>query len=118
MLAKAAAVEAATREPSGEYVMRVFTERLGSQVSQAPILEIVTGRSRSMFLKSYDPDAREGKGLIVFTDELAEARRFDTWKAVAECWAQTSSVQPTRPDGKPNCPLSAYSIQPERIDNV
>lgn len=63
------------------------------------------------WLKSYDPDAREGRGEVVGTRLREEALVFaDPGQALA-CWRRASTVMPLRPDGKPNRPLSAFTVE-------
>lgn len=62
------------------------------------------------FLKAYDPDAMNGYGLAEWTRDPAEAKRFTDAAAALEEWKRTSSVRPTREDGMPNRPLTAYNI--------
>jgi hypothetical protein len=68
-----------------------------------------------LWLLSYDPDGRRGMGSIHFTDSVDEAKRYDSAHAVLEEWRRQSGVRPMRPDGKPNRPLTAYSISPQRV---
>lgn len=68
------------------------------------------------FLEFSDPDARNGLGEDRWTRDLAKAKRFDAFKDAMNCWMAQSTVRPFRDDGKPNRPLTAYSVQPERID--
>ena len=62
------------------------------------------------WLKSFDPNARNGRGLIVGTTDRNEAHRFEDAGAAMECWRQVSTTHPTRLDGRPNRPLTAYTI--------
>jgi hypothetical protein len=78
---------------------------------------VITGvRGEGKFLKSYDPDWRpEGyrgpqSGRAEWTDDLAEAMKFPDQISAFRCWRARSTTAPTRPDGKPNLPLTAYSI--------
>lgn len=64
------------------------------------------------FLQSYDPDANDGRGAITLTGKLERAKVFDGIAAVFAEWARVSTKRPLRPDGKPNRPLSAFSIHP------
>lgn len=63
-----------------------------------------------VYLKDADPDGRGGRGSATFTPDLAQAKRFADVGAAIECWKAQSTKVPTRPDGKPNRPLTAYSI--------
>lgn len=73
-----------------------------------------------LWLKSFDVDAYNGLGDQVFTDDPAQAMRFDGLEAALNAWKTQSKVRPLRPDGKPNRPLTAFSITfdtlPEAVD--
>jgi len=66
------------------------------------------------WLKAYDPDARGGHGAIKGTPHRKEALRFPDMSAAMKFWRQTSAVLPVRPDGQPNRPLTAFTIEVER----
>jgi hypothetical protein len=68
------------------------------------------------YLQSSDPDAHLGQGDETWTDELSEAKRFATFMDAMDCWKAQSTLRPFRSDGRPNRPLTAYSVQPQRID--
>lgn len=68
-----------------------------------------------MFVKSFDPDAMWGRGKVVATPHADEAMKFETTIEAHAFWAQVSKVQPYRTDGKPNRPLTAYSIEMSRV---
>jgi hypothetical protein len=67
------------------------------------------------WLVDYDPDGNGGTGDWTFTTNRAEARRFPSAAAALECWRQPSTVLPTRPDGKPNRPLTGFTISADRV---
>lgn len=90
----------------GTYVI-VFTGNAG----------IITGaKGPGRFLKNYDPDWQpEGyrgpqSGRAEWTDNVHEAMHFPNQIAAYRCYMATSKTAPRRPDGKPNRPLTAYSI--------
>jgi hypothetical protein len=64
----------------------------------------------SRFVSIYDPDAAGGTGLIESTDDPAEALRFENKADAIMFSRQASTVRPTRLDGKPNRPLTAYTV--------
>lgn len=64
------------------------------------------------YLVSYDPDGMEGFGLAEWSTDVGRAQVFDSATAAVDCWRQQSTVRPMRSDGKPNRPLTAYSIEP------
>jgi hypothetical protein len=63
------------------------------------------------YLSRYDPDAHEGQGWADFTHDPRAALRFVDAAAALKLWRSTSKVLPKRPDGKPNRPLTALSIE-------
>jgi hypothetical protein len=76
----------------------------------------VEGQMRyGQYLHWFDPDANDGYGLFGWTDDIAKARRFPSFRAAMECWKQESSVRPLRDDGRPNRPLTAFSVTPEQL---
>lgn len=67
------------------------------------------------YLEWSDPNAKTGMGDDRWTDDPAKAKRFDSFEAASACWKAQSKVIPRRPDGKPNRPLTAYSVSIEKI---
>lgn len=67
------------------------------------------------WLKSCDVDARDGRGHVDMTTDVAEAIEFPSFAAAMEYWRRPSAVRPVRPDGRPNRPLTAYTIEPRPI---
>lgn len=63
------------------------------------------------YLASYDADGNDGWGEAVWTDNPAEALEFATATDARACWAEQSRLRPLRPDGQPNRPLTALSVQ-------
>jgi hypothetical protein len=62
------------------------------------------------WLASYDLNAHDGFGEAKATSDPAEALRFADAGAVFAAWKEQSTVRPLRDDGKPNRPLSAFTI--------
>jgi hypothetical protein len=67
------------------------------------------------YLEWSDPDANHGFGGERWTDDLAKAKKFKSFSEAMECWKAQSNVQPYRDDGRPNRPLTAFSVMPEKI---
>lgn len=67
------------------------------------------------YLERSDPNARRGMGDDRWTDSAEKAKRFPTFEAAMACWQAVSLVRPFRPDGKPNRPLTAYSVTVEEV---
>jgi hypothetical protein len=63
------------------------------------------------YLKSYDPEAFDGRGDVVATPLKEYAMRFDSFSQAHAFWNQQSKTRPLRPDGKPNKPLTAFTIE-------
>jgi hypothetical protein len=76
---------------------------------------VVEGVVVGNYLEWSDPDANFGRGDDRWTRERAKAKRFPTVKAAMDCWKARSKLIPTRPDGQPNRPMTAYSITVEEI---
>ena len=79
-------------------------------------LDYIAGKYPRNWLAAFDVEAHHGRGSITTTDDPARARRFPTFEAVMECWRTQSMTHPWRGDGRPNRPLTAYTIEPQRID--
>jgi hypothetical protein len=62
------------------------------------------------FLKSFDPEANEGRGNAIFTKDPMEAIMFESGGAALEYWQTQSTTVPLRPDGKPNRPLTSFHM--------
>jgi hypothetical protein len=76
---------------------------------------LVERRERAVptWLRSYDPDYAGGIGFCDFTTDPAEAMRFPGYQEAVEEYRRESAVMPLRDDGKPNRPLTAYSVSIE-----
>jgi len=77
------------------YVIRVWTP------------ELIAGQ----FLMSFDFDANDGKGFGEFTHCLWQAKRFTTAVSAMLFFRTRSIVRPHRPDGLPNRPLTASTVE-------
>ena len=52
-------------------------------------------------------------GRITLTTDHANARRFPSMAEAFEAWNTVSTMRPTRPDGEPNKPLTALTVEIE-----
>lgn len=94
------------------YVMKI----LGTQTAAQLIDEFVNDQlPRPEYLVAFDPDAYAGRGSIRTSFKLSEAKRFADFIELMEEWKRPSVVLPRRPDGKPNRPLTAFSIHPMEV---
>lgn len=69
------------------------------------------------FLAWFDPDwtpdgslPSDRTGLAKWTKDPLQAIPFDSIEALHKEWTRQSSIMPIRHDGKPNRPLTAYTI--------
>jgi hypothetical protein len=63
------------------------------------------------FIREFIPDTDAwGRGTLLVTDNQNEALTFASTGEAWEYWKQQSKRVPTRPDGKPNRPLTAYTV--------
>lgn len=79
------------------------------------IKRITEGGLPGSWLRSYDVDGFGGRGDVKLTRDQSKAKVFESFEAVMEEWKRQSTVLPLRPDGKPNRPLTAFTIQPRRL---
>jgi hypothetical protein len=63
-----------------------------------------------LYVSKFDPDAHQGRGEVRASRELKDALTFESHESAHTFWKQSSKVQPWRPDGKPNRPLTAYNV--------
>lgn len=68
------------------------------------------------YLREYDPDGDRGRGRVVWTRDRNSAMQFINSAAATSCWQQVSTVRPTRPDGKPNRPLTAFTVTVQPVE--
>ncbi len=69
----------------------------------------------SCWLKSYDPEAHDGQGLVTSTSDLAEAQRFADGAEAMDFYRQVSASRPWRADGEPNRPATAFTISIQEV---
>jgi hypothetical protein len=73
------------------------------------------GAPIGQYLLSYDPEAFKGRGWAEWTADLTKARQFEDYAAALAYWRQVSRTRPTRPDGAPNRPLTAFTVTVEPL---
>jgi len=67
------------------------------------------------WLKSFKHEAFGGRGHGEFTDDLDEAMRFANNAEAFEFWGKQSKTVPYRPDGRPNKPMTALTVEIETL---
>ena len=73
---------------------------------------------RGQYVESYTPDGNEGRGDLVLTPHVQAAKRYPSAAAAMDEWRRVSTTHPTRSDGKPNRPMTAFTIKIEDPDDV
>jgi hypothetical protein len=63
------------------------------------------------YLATYNPNTKYGTLDMTSTADIGEAMRFVDASDVHAVWTAVSKLQPTRPDGKPNRPLTGLTIE-------
>jgi hypothetical protein len=83
------------------------------------IVELVAGGGgpglAGQYVDSYTPDGHEGRGDLVLTPHRQAAKRYPDAAAAWAEWKRVSATHPTRPDGKPNRPMTAFTIKIEDV---
>lgn len=69
------------------------------------------GEHTGRWLVDYDPHHNDGEGRIVTTPHRSQARVFDSLLDVMELVREPHGL---RTDGKPNRPITAYTLNIER----
>jgi hypothetical protein len=97
-----------------EYVIRLVASERESLADVADTMavfaQVIAGTPPGKYLVWSDPDANGGDGAETWSDDPVKAKRFRSRDAAFACWRARSKVTPTRPDGRPNRPMTAYSI--------
>jgi hypothetical protein len=63
------------------------------------------------FVADYDPDGCSGRGRLSTTSDPTSALRFADVGPAMKCYRQQSTVAPLREDGRPNRPLTAFTVE-------
>jgi hypothetical protein len=72
------------------------------------------------WVKDFEPNSHASgfpypSGSLTTTADPTQARSFNSMEAALEFWRQRSTSCPTRPDGKPNRPLTAFTVSIEEL---
>jgi len=78
------------------------------------LISLVDGRTEGVpvgsYLASYSPEGANGTGVAQWTGDPAQAMTFATAEAATACDRAVPYNRPLRPDGKPNRPLTMFSV--------
>jgi len=64
-----------------------------------------------LYVKSFDPNAIDGQGHVVLCKNPVEAVAFADKESAVHYWEQPSTAKPTRADGKPNRPMTVFTVE-------
>lgn len=64
-----------------------------------------------------DFEENDDEGAVVLTNYEDDAKEFDTPRDALEFWNQQSRTKPLRPDGRPNRPLTAFTMEVIYVEN-
>lgn len=62
------------------------------------------------YLAAYEPEANDGHGEASWTPDADKALTFATADDAAACYLAVPRTRPLRPDGKPNRPLTMFTV--------
>jgi hypothetical protein len=63
------------------------------------------------YLVSMDFEAFNGRGFARYSSQIEDAKKFASPAEALEFWRTTSKINPKRPDGRPNRPLTSTTIE-------
>ena len=75
--------------------------------------DVINKKSRAgsgELLKSFDPEAHDGRGEATFTNDKTKAMIFDDITDAYRLIFTIPTKRPRREDGKPNMPLRAFTL--------
>jgi hypothetical protein len=64
-----------------------------------------------LYVRACDVDAHAGRGKVDATPDIDRAMQFPDAFAAYTYLKRASTIQPLRDDGKPNRPLTAYTVE-------
>lgn len=76
-----------------------------------PTIKKHLGMINGEYLKEYNPSAFDGYGDVVFTDRKQDALTFVSFTEAKIFVNQMPKNRPLREDGRPNRPISAFTLE-------
>jgi hypothetical protein len=70
-----------------------------------------TARLAGAFLAEYDPEARGGRGEVWWIEDVCRAVSFLDLAGAVECYRAVPENRRVREDGKPNRPLTVFTVE-------
>jgi len=87
----------------------IFVLGMGGQAAQE-------GGPAQGWLTVADVEAHGGRGWAEMSTDQAKALTFASPADAFEFWRRQSRTRPVRPDGKPNRPLTAFTVEIVNLD--
>lgn len=78
-------------------------------------VDVVSLTMMPVYVLSYDLEAFAGLGDVQYTTDPARAMTWPDLESFHRAYTSVSMVRPTRDDGRPNRPLTALTVEPERV---
>jgi len=75
-------------------------------------------KEEGTYVHEFDPDGHGGHGDLVCTSDIKDAKRFESIADAFDFYRQQSKTHPLRHDGKPNRPLTAFTISVENYEET
>jgi hypothetical protein len=87
---------------------------IGGEGFRIVLISLADGRTDGVpvgsYLASYNPEGAGGTGVAEWTRDPAQAMTFATAEAATACYRAIPHNRPLRADGKPNQPLTMFSV--------
>jgi hypothetical protein len=102
----------ATREREGQVI--TMPSDIAPRETRLVLVSLADGRTDGVpvgcYLASFDPEAGYGDGEAHWTPDPTQALTFATADEAMACYLSVPRNRPARPDGKPNRPLTTFSV--------
>ncbi len=77
---------------------------------------LIPGPEDGQYIKEFHADTDEaGLGKVIVTADINEAKKFADAEEALNFWKQQSKRCPYRDDNRPNRPLTAFTVEIERV---
>lgn len=81
----------------------------------APNGAVTNGQFGPGWVETFDAEAHQGRGRVTVTRQPKKALAFKDVGAAMTAWRTQSKVQPLREDGKPNRPMTAFTVEVRQL---
>lgn len=84
-------------------------------VAVAGVMHDPAASPAGLYLRGFDPEFDNGAGLAEWTSHPDKAMRFAGNAEAVAAWNTVPASRPLRADGRPNRPLTAYTMITEQV---